>query len=245
MLESFLQKAEIESISTMEFDGVPVKFLNLEKKDMKLRALFGAAQETAAEAAAAGRKGRRLYQHQVAAYKLDRQLGLNMVPVTVLRKVDGTQGAVQIWIQGALDVKQLQDYGDFSLLEGMDSEIARARAFTGLIGIHVQDRVRQGKLVLPVSRRVMLADNGISFTVEENVEDYLPEGCGPVGPSFLLALEKLELAKMKKDLKRLLTDEQIGAVLRRRDELLQLCAKENPDWSVEKIVAMQPQQPSP
>ena len=245
VLESFLQKAEIESISTMEFDGVPVKFLNLEKKDMKLRALFGAAQETAAEAAAAGRKGRRLYQHQVAAYKLDRQLGLNMVPVTVLRKVDGTQGAVQIWIQGALDVKQLQDYGDFSLLEGMDSEIARARAFTGLIGIHVQDRVRQGKLVLPVSRRVMLADNGISFTVEENAEDYLPEGCGPVGPSFLLALEKLELAKMKKDLKKLLTDEQIGAVLRRRDELLQLCAKENPDWSVEKIVAMQPQQPSP
>jgi hypothetical protein len=239
VLESFLKKAEIKSISTLDFDGVPVKFLNLEKKDMKLRALFGAAQETAEQAAAAGRTGRRLYQHQVAAYKLDRELGLDMVPVTVLRKVDGTAGVVQIWIQGALDIKELQEYGDFSVLSGMDSQIARARAFTGLIGLHVQDRVRQGKLILPVSRRVMLSDNGISFTVDENVEDYLPEGCGPVGPSFLHDLKTLELAKMKKDLRKLLSDAQIGAVLRRRDDLLQLCAKENPDWSVEKILALQ------
>jgi hypothetical protein len=224
----------------MEFDGVPVKFLNLEKKDTKLRALFGAAQETAEQAAAAGRKGRRLYQHQVAAYKLNREMGLDTVPVTVLRKVDGTQGAVQIWIQGALDLKELQEYHDFSVLTGMDSQLARARAFTGLIGLHVEDRVRQGKLILPVSRRLMMSDNGISFTVEENVEDYLPEGCGPVGPSFLHALKTLELAKMKKDLKKLLSAAQIEAVLRRRDDLLQLCAKENPDWSVEKILAMQP-----
>ncbi|MGB3563911.1 MAG: metallophosphoesterase [Thermoanaerobaculia bacterium] len=239
VLEEFLQKAEIKSISTLDFDGVPVKFLNLERKDMKLRALFGAAQETAEQAAAAGRKGRRMYQHQVAAYKLDRELGLDMVPVTVLRKVDGTEGVVQIWIQGALDIKELQEYDDFSVLSGMDSQIARARAFTGLIGLHVQDRVRQGKLVLPVSRRVMLSDNGISFTVDENVEDYLPEGCGPVGPSFLHDLKTLELTKMKKDLRKLLSDTQIEAVLRRRDDLLQLCAKENPDWSVEKILGLQ------
>jgi hypothetical protein len=44
---------------------------------------------------------------------------------------------------------------------------------------------------------------------------------------------------MKKDLRKLLSDAQIGAVLRRRDDLLQLCAKENPDWSVEKILALQ------
>jgi hypothetical protein len=163
-----------------------------------------------------------------------------MVPVTVLRKVDGTKGMVQIWIQGALDIKELQEYDDFSVLAGMDSQIARARAFTGLIGLHVQDRVRQGKLILPVSRRVMLSDNGISFTVDENVEDYLPEGCGPVGPSFLHDLKSLELAKMKKDLRKLISDAQIEAVLRRRDDLLQLCAKENPDWSVQKILAMQP-----
>jgi len=239
VLEDFLAKAEIKSISTIDFDGVPVKFLNLEKKDMKLRALFGAAQETPEQAAAAGRKGRRLYQHQVAAYKLDRELGLDMVPVTILRKVKGTNGAVQIWIQGALDLKELQEYNDFSVLAGMDAQIARARAFTGLIGLQTQDRVRQGKLVLPVSRRVMLSDNGISFTVDENVEDYLPEGCGPVGPSFLHDLETLELAKMKKDLRKLLSEAQIEAVLRRRDDLLQLCEKENPDWSVEKILALQ------
>ena len=125
------------------------------------------------------------------------------------------------------------------MLTGMGSQIARARAFTGLIGLHVQDRIRQGKLVLPVSRRVMLADNGISFTVEENLAEYLPEGCGPVGPSFLHDLQTLELPRLKKSLGKLLSDAQIEAVLRRRDDLLQLCAKENADWSVERILGFE------
>jgi len=44
---------------------------------------------------------------------------------------------------------------------------------------------------------------------------------------------------MKKDLRKLLSDAQIEAVSRRRDDLLQLCANENPDWSVQKILGMQ------
>jgi len=243
VLEKFLRKAKIKSISTLEFDGVPVRFLNLELKDMKLRAIYGTGQETPEQAAAAGRKARRRYQHQVAAYKLDRELELDMVPVTVLRKVKGDEGAVQIWIQSALDLAQLQEYDDFSMLAGMDSQIARARAFTALIGLSHEDRVRQGKLVLPVSRRIMVADNGIAFIDEPNVESFLPEGCGPVGPAFLHDLGTLDLATMKKGLGELLSSAQIDAVVKRRDALLALCAEENPDWSIQKILDMQPQPP--
>lgn len=243
VLEKFLQKAKIKSISTLEFDGVPAQLLSLELKDMKLRAIYGSGQESAEQAAAAGRKGRRRYQHQIAAYKLDRELELDMVPVTVLRKVKGNEGAVQIWIQGALDLKQLQEYGDFSVLAGLDSEIARARAFTALIGLSYEDRLRQGKMVLPVSRRVMVADNGIAFVGEPTVEPFLPEGCGPVGPAFLHDLETLELATMEKDLGKLLSNTQIEAILKRRDDLLKLCAEENPDWSVQRILDMQPKPP--
>jgi len=243
VLEKFLQKAKIKSISTLEFDGVPARFLNLELRDMKLRALYGTAQETAEQATAAGRQARRRYQHQVAAYQLDRELELDIVPVTILRKVKGVEGAVQIWIQSALDLAQLQAYDNFSVLAGMDSQIARARAFTALIGLSHEDRLRQGKMVLPVSRRVMVADNGISFSNEPTVERFLPEGCGPVGPALIHDLGKLDLATMKKNLGKLLSSTQIEAILKRRDDLLELCAVENLDWSVQKIRDMQPKPP--
>jgi len=243
VLEKFLQKAKIKSTSTLDLDGVPTQLLELELKDMKLRAVYGAEQETAEQAAAAGRKGRRRYQHQIAAYKLDRELELDMVPVTVLRKVKGNEGAVQIWIQGAVDLKELQEYGDFSVLTGMDSELARVRAFTALIGLNYSDRVRQGKMVLPVSRRVMAADNGIAFVDEPTVAPFLPEGCGPVGPAFLHDLGSLDLATMKKDLGKLLSNAQIEAILKRRDDLLELCAEDNPDWSLQRILDMQPKPP--
>ncbi len=243
VIEKFLLKAKIKSISTVEFDGVTARLLDLELKDMRLRAFNGSAQETPEQAAAAGRTARRRFEHQVAAYRLDRELDLGMVPVTILRKVKGTEGAVQIFIQGALDLAQLQEYDDFSVLTGMEAEIARVRAFTALIGQGYKDRVRQGKMVLPVSRRVMIADNGIAFVEEPNIESFLPEGCGPVGPAFLHELGTLELAALSKLLSGLISDAAIEGILKRRDALLTECAAENPDWSIQKLLEMQPGPP--
>ena len=43
------------------------------------------------------------YVYNVVAYKLDRIMGLEMVPVSVLRTVDGEPGAVTYWIEGAIN----------------------------------------------------------------------------------------------------------------------------------------------
>jgi len=236
-LERFLEKAEIKSRLSFEVEGVHLQVLELEQKDMKLRALFGDAQETAEQAAAEGRQSRRMYQHQVAAYKLDRQFGLDMVPVTVLRKVDGKKGGVQIWIQGALDLTGIQEYGGEAMLDDLGPEIARARAFSALIGL--QDRLDFGKLVLPIPRRVMIADNGVSFSENPNSEDLLEEGCGPVGAAFLRSLGTLEAGKLKKALGGLLSAAQLDAILKRRDGILEMCVTPDPDWSIRKILDRQ------
>ncbi len=43
------------------------------------------------------------YQYDVAAYKLDRMLGWQMVPAAVLAEVDGDEGALSDWVEGAIN----------------------------------------------------------------------------------------------------------------------------------------------
>jgi len=42
------------------------------------------------------------YKSEIAAYELDRLLGMNMVPVTVERRVEGELASVQLWAKGPL-----------------------------------------------------------------------------------------------------------------------------------------------
>ena len=103
-------------------------------------------------------------------------------------------------------------------------------------------RFNFGRLVLPVSRKVMLMDNGVAFRDNPNIDHFLAEGCGPVGSSFKQSLATLELKAMKKALGDLLSDSQIQAILERRDGILELCEKENPDWALENILqVLQPE----
>ncbi len=46
------------------------------------------------------------YQYNVAAYKVDRMLNLDMMPVTVLRDVNGKEGSVMFWVDGMISETQ-------------------------------------------------------------------------------------------------------------------------------------------
>jgi hypothetical protein len=98
-------------------------------------------------------------------------------------------------------------------------------------------------MVLPVSKRVMVADNGIAFVEDPAVAPFLPEGCGPVGSAFLHDLAKLETATLRRDLGQLLSPAQIEALAQRRDDLLAACGENNADWTVQKVIEMQPRPP--
>ena len=47
------------------------------------------------------------YKSEVAAYELDRILGLDMVPVTVERRIKGDRASIQLWVEG----RHLSDVG--------------------------------------------------------------------------------------------------------------------------------------
>ena len=161
----------------------------------------------------------RRYVHEVAAYKLDRLMKLGMVPVTVLRQVDGKQGSLQTWVQAAVDRDQIQQYDAEALLEGLEDEIMRARVFTRLIGSI--ERAAFGEMLVPKERRIMLADNTKAFPLSSEVE--LPEGCA-IAPDLELGMRGLTKKALKSAVGDYLSDDQIKALLGRRDHILENCS---------------------
>ena len=87
------------------------------------------------------------------------------------------------------------------------------------------------KMVLPLRRRIMLADHTRGFPLTSEVEEILarqlPEvdlgPCRPMDPALELALMSLAKGRLLAELDGDLSAEQIDALLARRDRILGLC----------------------
>ena len=76
------------------------------------------------------------YKYEIAAYELDKLLGLNLVPPTVERAVAGKKGAAIMWMEG---VTNFRDLGGLPQAppekQSMwNRQIARAKMFHNLVG---------------------------------------------------------------------------------------------------------------
>jgi len=52
------------------------------------------------------------YVHEVAAYKLDRKLGIGLVPITIERSVEGNKGSLQVWYDGLVSKLSYKEAGE-------------------------------------------------------------------------------------------------------------------------------------
>jgi hypothetical protein len=164
----------------------------------------------------------RRYAHEIVAYKLNQLMDLELVPVTVLRELDGRPGSLQIWMQAAIDRRQLTDYDRLDLLEGLEDEIMQARIFNALIAD--RDRSEEGYLLLPRESRLLLTDNTRAFSISNRIDDLIPEGCA-IEADFELAMRGLDRGTLESEVGGYLSDAQIDALLSRRDIILEACAR--------------------
>ena len=99
------------------------------------------------------------YKSEVAAYKLDRLLGLDMVPPTIERRVDSDLGSLQLWVENCKLLKDVKQKACPRPLAWV-KQVCRQRTFDNLIANI--DR-NQGNLLVDAECNLILIDHSRAF----------------------------------------------------------------------------------
>jgi len=145
-IEHFLKKAKITARKKIGTGVTNPEKVTLEMDGVVRNAVFKKIDETTDN-----------WRNEVAAYELDKLLGIGMVPPTVSRTVGGRQGGLQLWVTGATMDKYEEAFPD---LAGWRDQVSVMWLFDDLIA-NVDRHLNNG-MVSP-AHRLILIDNSRSF----------------------------------------------------------------------------------
>ncbi len=136
-IEEILSRGEIVSVEEVGEGVTKPKKVKLRQGEIEVEALFK-TESTPIDASRRSQKNRLInlsdrWEHEVAAYRLDRLIGLRMVPVSVEREIGGQRGSLQLWIDGLInELKREQEsiLGEWLVLpvRAMASDVRVRRA---------------------------------------------------------------------------------------------------------------------
>ena len=154
------------------------------------------------------------YKFNVAAYQLDRMLGLGMIPAAVERKIDGKPAALSWWVD---DVAMTEKTRYAKKLEPPDldtwnQQIYRVRVFDQLI--YNVDR-NLGNTVITNDWKMWMIDHTRAFRLHKKLNK--PQHLMKCDRQLLEALRKLDEEECRQTLRDTLKKAEISALLSRRD----------------------------
>jgi len=175
------------------------------------------------------------WQYEIAAYRMDKLLGLNMIPPTVERALNGKKGSLQYWVESKFSLLDLQERGipiPASAVESTDRMKYLTRAFDSLIAN--EDRTQQN-IRYTEDWRTILIDHSRSFRSGREFTEKLlfgPHGvrknaegrpflCRRLPRAFVDSLKAMTFENVKEAVGTCLTDKEIRSLLARRDLLLE------------------------
>jgi hypothetical protein len=163
------------------------------------------------------------YRHEIAAYELDKLLGLDIVPPCVRRRVRGEVGSLCLWIEGTMTewdrrmVKKIIPPDAAS----WNDQASTIRLFQELI--YDIDYQNLRNLLVDPEFKVYKIDSGRAFRDDRKLRD--EARLHRFSRSFLQALRRLDPEDVKKRLGPWLSPSQIKGLMARRDCILELAQK--------------------
>jgi len=169
------------------------------------------------------------WQYEIAAYLLDKALGLNMVPPTIERRFREEKGSIQLWIPDCITLKQKTDQKiktpPIKVFYWNRSTYLQ-RAWDNLIAN--EDR-HMNQILITKDWRMILIDHSRSFRSSKKFTQGLiyterhregPKLMSELPRAFVDKVKALTFEGIRSAVGEYLTDEEINAVLVRRDLIL-------------------------
>lgn len=157
------------------------------------------------------------WSFNVAGYKIDRLIGLNMVPVSVSRRWRSKPAAFTWWIDDVLmdEQERLQKKTQPPDLQYWNEQMQLVRLFDQLI--YNVDR-NMGNLIITKDWRVWAIDHTRAFRTHDTLKS--PEAITRCDRQVFERLKALDKDTLKREVGSVLDEWQIRAVLARRDAIV-------------------------
>lgn len=207
--EELLKNAEVVSLEELGRAVTPVKRVYLKQGEIELRAVWKSVPPS-------GDGAQKSYRAEIAAYEIDKMLGLDMVPPTTERIIDGRRGSIQLWVNNCRDYKDLR--GKTPATSEWNHQVSRMNLFDALIGN--TGRNETNVLVDP-NWEIVLIDHELGFSSETELQNPPSQ----FDRRLLAKLRALREEGLQSRVKGILSTEDIRNVLKRRDALLAHVAK--------------------
>jgi len=156
---------------------------------------------------------------ELAAYKLDRMLGLGMVPVTVRRNIAGKEGTLQFVPVATMTERERVAVGrSRSTPCPLESQMSAMLVFDALI--YNTARTPSTMVYSPDDWLLMLVDHENAFGVQQEKPAYLEGVELSVGDQWRTALQAIDNETLQSGLGDVLDERRLSALASRRDALI-------------------------
>ena len=162
------------------------------------------------------------YKHEIAAYELDKMIGLDLVPPTVERTFGRTTGSLQMWVEGAMtEADRREKKIEPPDIRAWNEQMYKVRLLHQLTYNTDSRNIRN--VLTDTSFRVYAIDFSRAFMAYNDLR--YPKELTRFSRSVLEALKALDRPSLDAKLRRWLTGPQRDSILKRRDKILALAAQ--------------------
>ncbi|MGD9252605.1 MAG: hypothetical protein PVG92_01585 [Holophagae bacterium] len=223
-IERILREGQIVSREKIPVGVTHPRKLVLAYGDRQIHASFKEIDRTEKNKQDRGPGGKTLYRdwrdwygYEIAAYRLDRLLGLYRVPPTVERRDRRSVGAVAYWVQGSLPERERQKQGITAPdVARFNQQRLTLRVFDNLIANRDSNL---GNMLIDGNWRLWFIDFSRSFGTSKGL--IYPEAVTHCERRLLEALRSLDRDAVERELGEFLTRFEIDALMKRRDKLVE------------------------
>jgi hypothetical protein len=161
------------------------------------------------------------WKFEVAAYELDKLLGMNMVPVTIERSVEHKQGSVELWLDGCMNESERQKKGIAPPnTQEWNHQMYKVHLFDNLV-FNIDSN--KGNLLVNPDFIIFKIDHTRTF--KNVIKLRRPEYLVSFSRSLMLALTKLDKPSVTACCRDYLTADEINCLLGRKELILKLYEK--------------------